>query len=77
MAKSRLEKALAGITGAAVTELPAVTSADEGKALIVNSSGAWAKGDIPAELPAASAADSGRVLMVDGSGNYVLADLPE
>lgn len=47
----------------APTELPAVTSSDNGKALIV-SNGAWGAGDIPTELPAVTGSDNGKVLKV-------------
>ena len=51
---TRMEKLLTAIadkldaiTGAAVTELPAVTSADEGDVLKVNSSGEWVAAALP------------------------------
>lgn len=81
---TRMEKLLTeiankldAITGAAVTELPAVTSADEGDVLKVNSSGEWAKGAIMQELPEVSSSDAGKVLTVNSSGEWVAAALPE
>ena len=52
--------------------LPAVTSADNGKALLV-SGGKWQKGSLPVELPAVTAADAGKVLTVDAEGHWVAA----
>lgn len=77
MAKTRMEKALENITGASVTELPAVTAEDEGDVLKVNSSGEWAKGQIDLELPSVTKADAGKVLMVNSDGEWVAAALPE
>ena len=51
-------------------ELPDVTTADEGSVLMVNSSGKWAKGEIPQELPAVTASDAGSVLTVDENGDW-------
>ena len=60
----------------ATAKLPATTASDEGSALIVNSSGAWDKGAIPAELPAVTAADNGKVLGVTaGAWGKVDADV--
>ncbi len=66
---------LDAIQSAAVTELPAVTASDNGKALIV-SEGAWAKGSLPVELPAVTASDAGKVLTVNAEGAWVAAALP-
>ena len=68
---------LDAIQSAAVTELPAVTSSDEGDVLKVNSSGEWAKGAIMQELPEVTASDEGKVLTVNSSGEWVAAALPE
>ena len=52
--------------------LPAVTSSDNGKALLV-SGGEWTAADIPAQLPAVTSADSGKILTVNSSGEWVAA----
>lgn len=44
--------------------LPSVSTTDEGKVLAVNSSGKWAKTEIPSELPAIDDNDIGKVLTV-------------
>lgn len=55
------------IASGATAELPAVTTTDNGKILLV-SGGKWAKGDAPTELPAVTADDNGKVLKVaDGA----------
>ena len=56
-------------------ELPAVTAADAGKALIVSAAGKWDKATIPAELPAITAEDAGKVLGVDSDGKWALISL--
>lgn len=62
------------------SELPAVTTTDNNKALIVVS-GKWAKAEIPTEIPAHTATDAGKVVSIDASGDVVLtvpaAELPE
>lgn len=55
-------------------ELPAVTSTDEGNALIVDSEGKWAKSAIPSQLPAVTSADAGDVLTVDSEGKWAKAN---
>ena len=62
-------------TQLAVTELPGVTSADNGKVLKV-SGGAWTAGTETVELPAVTSADAGKVLTVDSNGHWVAAALP-
>lgn len=62
-------------TQLAVTELPSVTSADNGKVLKV-SGGAWGAGAETVELPAVTSADAGKVLTVDSNGHWVAAALP-
>ncbi len=79
MAKSDMTKAMESIAdklvGVSVTELPAVTGSDNGKALIVDE-GAWAAKAIPSQLPAVTAEDEGKVLTVNSSGEWVAAALP-
>ena len=70
MAKTRLEKAMAQITGAAVSELPIVTTTDVGKVLQVNESGEWAAASLVDELPVVTASDVGKVLTVDAEGHW-------
>ena len=76
MGMSSTAKSLADIAeklvGVEVTELPAVTADDNGKALLV-SGGKWGAGTIPAELPAVTAEDEGKVLTVNSSGQWVAA----
>lgn len=74
MAETRFEKAMKQITGAAVTELPAVTGSDNGKVLSVVE-GSWAAAAPASQLPAVSSADSGKVLMVNASGEWVAASI--
>ena len=62
-------------TQLAVTELPSVTSSDNGKVLKV-ANGAWAAGAETVELPAVTSADAGKVLTVNSSGQWVAAALP-
>mgnify|MGYP007069966664 CR=1 FL=1 len=64
------------IVNLGATQLPSVTTSDNGKALMV-SEGTWNKGTLPTELPAVTAEDSGKVLMVDDNGDWVAASLPE
>jgi len=52
--------------------LPAVTSSDNGKALLV-SGGKWEKGAFPSQLPAVTSTDSGKILTVNSSGEWVAA----
>ena len=79
MGMSNTAKALREIAdklvGVDVTELPAVSASDNGKALLV-AEGAWAPGALPTELPAVTAADEGKVLTVNSSGEWVAAALP-
>lgn len=71
MAKTRFEKAMAQITGAAVSELPLVTTTDVGKVLQVNESGEWAAASLEAELPLVTASDVGKILAVNAQGEWV------
>lgn len=64
------------LVGVDVTELPAVSASDNGKALMV-SGGKWGAGAIPSQLPAVTAADAGKVLTVNAEGQWVAAALPE
>ena len=70
MAKTRFEKAMAQITGAAVSELPLVTTSDVGKVLQVNESGEWAAASLEAELPLVTASDVGKILTVNAQGEW-------
>ena len=70
MAKSRIEKALEHITGAAVSELPVVTTTDVGKVLQVNESGEWAAASLVDELPVVTVSDVGKVLTVNAEGQW-------
>lgn len=60
---------------------PAVTIADEGDVLTVNSSGAWAAAAPASQLPAVTSSDAGDVLTVNSSGEWAAAapasQLPE
>ena len=56
------------------TELPSVSSSDNGKILKVTS-GAWAKGDAPTELPSVTTSDNGKILKVT-SGAWAKGDAP-
>ena len=60
-----LEK-ISTVASAAASELPAVTSSDNGKALIV-SSGKWQKGTV---LPSVTSSNVGKVLAVDSNGKW-------
>ena len=56
-------------------ELPAVTSDDAGKCLMVDAEGKWVLGS---PLPAVTKADDeGKVLTVNSSGVWAAASLPE
>ena len=58
---------------ATTLELPSVSAADNGKALMV-SDGTWTASTIvPYDLPTVSAADNGKILMVV-NGDWVLLD---
>ena len=70
MAKTRMEKALAQITGAAVSELPLVTTSDVGKVLQVNESGEGGAASLEAERPLVTASDVGKILTVNAQGEW-------
>ena len=56
------------------SSLPAVSSSDNGKALLV-SAGKWQKGTLPEELPAVTADDNGKALLVS-AGQWAAGTLP-
>lgn len=53
------------------SELPAYSSADEGKFLGVDANGHVVWDNVPSELPAVTSADVGKVLSVDNNSNIV------
>ena len=70
-----LEK-IANVAHAAATELPVVTSEDEGDILTVDATGTWVKGAAPTELPTVTSDDNGDVLTVV-AGAWAKADAPK
>lgn len=54
------------------SELPAYSSADEGKFLGVVSNGSLVFADVPNEVPTPTSADAGKVLTVDSNGAWEL-----
>lgn len=74
-ALDEMEKALAKIAeNGAGGDLPEVTAADNGKALLV-ANGAWGKAAIPSQLPEVSASDNGKALLV-AEGVWGAGSLP-
>ena len=64
---NRIEEGIASSNGGGGSELPEVTSADNGKVLGVVE-GAWGKADAPNELPSVTSADNGKILgVVEGA----------
>ena len=64
----------ASSVGGGGADLPAVTSDDNGKALMVKE-GAWDKDNIPTELPAVTSDDNNKVLKVT-EGAWTVGDVP-
>lgn len=64
-----LEQIAEKLVGVEVTELPAVTSDDNGKVLMV-SGGKWVAGTLTKELPLVTTTDAGKVLTVNESGQW-------
>lgn len=69
-----VERAFADIGGG--DSLPTVTSADAGKALIVNSDGEWGAAELPTELPTVTTADAGKILIVNAQGEWEAGSIP-
>ena len=69
-----LEEIADKLVGVSVTELPSVTSDDNGAVLKV-SGGKWAKGSETVELPAVTGDDNGKALLVSG-GAWTAGSLP-
>ena len=70
-----MEDIAAKLVGVDVTELPAVSAANNGAVLMVVD-GQWAIGSIPSQLPAVTSENAGQVLTVSAEGAWGAAALP-
>lgn len=69
-----IERAFASIGSG--SELPAVTTDDAGKALIVDSEGKWGAAELPTELPTVTSDDAGKILIVNAQGTWEAGSIP-
>ena len=57
-------------------ELPSATASDEGKALVINSTGDPAWRALSSNLPSSTASDEGKALVVNSTGDPAWGALP-